>query len=350
MPSSIDLGPLQEPYIRRWLRGQFTKPVPPSKDLDLSGHTGVLIGGTDGIGLVCARVLLERKLSTLVLGARNMEKGKAVARTLSEGFPSADIQVWELEMFSFDSVQEFAKRCATLERIDFAILGAGILPAEFRLNPSTGHELVTQVHYWSTTLLSLLLLPVLKEKHVQGKPAHLTIVSSDLAHVAEFKERTSDPLLPAFDKPFPWNPNAATERYNTCKVLIMMFILKLKDIVDPADIIINSVCPGMSKPTAHERDQPLIPKYVTWMLRTMLGRPLEACAWIYLNAAVEQSAESHGSFMASWQISPFPKIIYTEEGRMIKDKAWEETLEAFKFAGVKELLDTISGPNKSQPA
>ena len=304
MPSSIDLPPLQELYIRRWIRGQFTKPVPPAKDLNLAGQTGILVGGTDGIGLVCARVLLEHRLSKLILGARNMDKGRAVASTLKERFQSADIQVWELEMLSYDSVQDFAKQCEGLERIDFAILGAGVLPSDFRLNPSTGHELTIQVHYWSTALLSLLLLPILKEKHVEGKPAHLTIISSDLAHVAEFKESSSQPLLPAFDKPVSWSPNMATERYNSCKVLLMMFVLKLKDIVDPADVIVNSVCPGMSKPTANERDQPWIFQSITRLLRTLLGRPLEACAWIYLNAAVEQGPKSHGSYLASWQISP----------------------------------------------
>lgn len=304
MPSSIDLPPLQEPYIRRWLRGQFTKPVPPGKDLNLSGQAGILVGGTDGIGLVCTRVLLEYQLSTLILGARNMEKGAAVVKTLKANFPSAEIHVWELEMLSYESVQSFAKRCAALERIDFAILGAGNLPSDFRLNPSTGHELTVQVHYWSTALLSLLLLPILKEKHVQGKPAHLTIISSDLAHTAEFKEGKEVPLLPAFDQPIPWSPNVATERYNSSKVLLMMFVSKLGDVVDPKDVIVNSVCPGMTKPTANEREQPRIFKSITWLLRTILGRSLEAGAWVYLNAAVEQDAESHGSFLASWQISP----------------------------------------------
>ncbi|OIW26041.1 short-chain dehydrogenase [Coniochaeta ligniaria NRRL 30616] len=348
MPSSIDLPPLQELYIRRWIRGQFTKPIPPAKDLDLSGQTGILVGGTDGIGLACARVLLDLKLSTLILGARNMEKGNAVAKTLTERSESSNVQVWELEMLSYDSIQDFAKRCATLERIDFVILGASVLPSDFRLNPSTGHELTIQVHYWSTALLSLLLLPVLKEKHVHGKPAHLTIISSDLAHVAEFKEGASDPLLPAFDEPVSWSPSMATERYNSCKVLVMMLVLKLKDVVDPSDVVVNCVCPGMSKPTANEREQPWVFRSITRLIRNVLGRPLEACAWVYVNAAVEQGAESHGSYLASWQISPFPKLMYTEEGKLLTGRVWTETLEAFKFAGVKDLLSSISARKSAQ--
>lgn len=304
MPSSIDLPPLQEFYIRRWFRGQFTKPIPPAKDLDLSGQTAILVGGTDGIGVVCAQVLLERQLSTLVLGARNVAKGESVAAKLMKEHPSAKIEVWELEMFSYDSVREFTKRCAALPRIDFAIVGAGVLPSAFRINQTTGHEETVQVHYWSTALLSLLLLPLLKKKHPQGKPAHLTIIASDLAHTAEFKEANSDPLLPSLDTPIPWNATVATERYNTCKVLIMMFVLKLKDFVDPADVIVNCLCPGMSKPTGNEREQSMISRFMAGSLRLSLGRSLEACAWMYVHAAVERGAESHGSYIASWQIAP----------------------------------------------
>lgn len=304
MSSSIDMPPLQELYIRRWIRGQFTKPIPPADGLDLSTETGILVGATDGIGLVCARILLERQLSTLILGARNIDKGKAVAKTLKEEFPSSDIQVWELELLSYDSVQSFAERCATLPRIDFAILGAGVLTSNFRLSPTTGHEVTIQVHYWSTALLSLLLLPILERKHVKDKPAHLTIISSDLAYIAEFKEGDSNPLLPAFDNLIPWNNSTAIERYNSSKLLLMMFVAKLKNLVDPTEVIVNTVCPGMSKPTANEREQPWIPRTFSWVLRVLLGRSLNACAWLYVNAAVEQGIESHGSYIASWQISP----------------------------------------------
>jgi NAD(P)-dependent dehydrogenase (short-subunit alcohol dehydrogenase family) len=272
-----------------------------AEDLNLVGQTAILVGGTDGIGLACAHILLQHNLSTLVLGSRNMEKGNRVAKELKEQHPSADVRVWELEMLSFDSVQLFAERCVALPRIDFAIIGAGNLPAEFKINPSTGHEVTMQVHYWSTALLALLLLPALKQKHPEGKPGHLTIVDSDLALIAGFKERDAVPLLPEFDKPVPWQP---TERYNTCKLLIMMLVLKLKDVVSPSEVIVNSVCPGMSKPTAIERDQPWLGRLVPRILRTLLGRPLEASAWTYIDAAVEQGADSHGSHLASWHVSP----------------------------------------------
>ncbi|KAH8645836.1 retinol dehydrogenase 12 [Xylariales sp. PMI_506] len=336
MSSSIDLPPLQELYIRRWLRGQFTKPVPPSQGLDLSGQTGIIIGGTDGIGLACVRVLLEHKLSRLILGARNMIKGTGIATRMQEDHKDAEIQVWELEMLSYDSVRTFAGRCASLERIDFVIIGAGIFPSDFRLSPSTGHEVTMQVHYWSTALLSFLLIPILKQKRASERPVHLTIINSDLAHTAELKERHSNPLLPAFDVPIRWGVSVVGERYNSCKMLIMMLVLKLKDVVDPTEVIINCLCPGMVKPTQHERDQSVVFRSATWLVRMLLGRSLEVAAWTYLDGAVEKGVNSHGSFLASWQISPFPKLMYTEEGRIVANRMWEETLKEFELFGVKE--------------
>ncbi|KAB5550019.1 hypothetical protein GE09DRAFT_1035075 [Coniochaeta sp. 2T2.1] len=335
MASSKDLPHLQGSYIYRFFNALIMKPIPPPNDLDLSGQTAILVGGTDGIGLACARLLLGRNLSTLILGARNMGKGRDVAKQLTERGAGShpdppQVQVWELELLSYDSVRGFAKRCEGLDRIDFVIIGASVMPSSFRLNPSTGHELTIQLHYWSTALLSLLLVPILKEKHPKGKPAHLTLIGSDLIHITEFEEGKHVPLLPAFDSPVPWNPNLATKRYIACKLLVAMFVSKLKDFVDPADVIVNSVCPGMSKPTANEREQPRFHRYVTWIVKNLLGRPLEVCAWLYLYAAVEQGPESHGSFTASWKFRrDFPKLMHTEEGKLITERAWKETLEAF---------------------
>jgi hypothetical protein len=34
----------------------------------------------------------------------------------------------------------------------------------------------------------------------------------------------------------------------------------------------------------------------------------------------------------------WPKTMYTEQGRQMRERLWEETLEELKFAGVKEKL------------
>lgn len=78
---------------------------------------------------------------------------------------SATINVWALDMESYESIQAFVRKCdAELPRMDYVVLNAGIGPIAFATTRSTGHETTIQVNHLSTALLTLLLLPILKAK------------------------------------------------------------------------------------------------------------------------------------------------------------------------------------------
>ncbi len=59
---------------------------------------------------------MDRQLSRLILAVRNAKKGEDAAATLRKAHPGAVIEVWSLDMDSYDSVRTFAKRCSTLDR------------------------------------------------------------------------------------------------------------------------------------------------------------------------------------------------------------------------------------------
>lgn len=40
--------------------------------------------------------------------------------------------------------------------------------------------------------------------------------------------------------------------------------------------------------------------------------------------------------------------MYTDEGRRISDKLWEETLQELRFAGVEDVLQKAKHPNGNQ--
>ncbi|KAI0834405.1 hypothetical protein F5Y06DRAFT_300741 [Hypoxylon sp. FL0890] len=127
-------------------------------------------------------------------------------------FPSATIQVWPLEMESYDSIHAFPRRAvAELSRIDMAILNAGMQTAYFSTVLDTGHEKLVQVNYLSIMLLGILLLLVLKAKSPPGQPGRSIIVSSGTSRGAKISEPNGAPVLSALDdKSRPWDP---IERY-----------------------------------------------------------------------------------------------------------------------------------------
>ncbi|UKZ57167.1 hypothetical protein TrVGV298_011019 [Trichoderma virens] len=127
-----------------FFRSQLAKPVLPPNGISVTGQTAILTGSNTGLGFACAKWLLE-------LNAELHKK--------HEG---AQIDIWQLGMLSYKSVQNFAAKCRTLEGLDMAILNAGVIEQSFQLSPQ-GHEKMFQVNYLSTVLLAFLLLPILKD-------------------------------------------------------------------------------------------------------------------------------------------------------------------------------------------
>ena len=305
MASSIDLPPNRDGMFKHLLTMKFhTTPRPPPKGLDLFGQTGIITGGNIGLGLESARILLDHQLSRIILAVRSNKKGEAAASELRKAHPKASIEVWNLDMSSYDSIQAFVKQCSSLDAIDFVILNAALSTAAFNVNLSTGHEESFQVNYLSTVLLTILLLPVLKEHRPKTKPSQLSIVSSGLALSAAFANRDAEPLIASFDDRSWWTMARAVDRYGTTKTLGHLFMSKLKDHVNADDVVVSLVDPGFTKGTALGRDAPLFVKPILWLMHVTLARTLTQGAWTYIDAIAVRGKESHGSFLYNWEIFP----------------------------------------------
>lgn len=111
MASSIDLPPYNRSYPAQFLRSLFVTAVPPPKGPRLDG---IITGGDSGIGLECAPVLLSLQLSTLIITSQDVDKSGDVAVSLGKTYPAAHIEVWSLEMSSYDSIQALVERCRSL--------------------------------------------------------------------------------------------------------------------------------------------------------------------------------------------------------------------------------------------
>ncbi|KAK4565978.1 hypothetical protein LTR86_003827 [Recurvomyces mirabilis] len=339
--SSISLGPDDRPQFTRFVENQFkTKLVPPPKNLTFNGQTAVITGSNVGIGLECARVMVEHHISFLILAVRSKEKGETAARQMRQKHAGVKIEVWPLDMLDYDSCCAFAKRCDELPRLDIAILNAGLAKMAWNINDSTGHEEVFQVNYLSTALLSLLLLPVLKKTaSVRGQPSRLTIVSSFLGCVAAFKNRDSVPLLPSFDQlDGKFGIAEHQERYSVSKTLSLMLTFKLGEVVDPSEVIVNAVEPGYTKGTGLQREvKGVVFHVILWLLGLAARSPRQA-AWTYIDAVGVQGKGSHGSFLMNFRNMSYPSMMYKQEGRQVVERLWEETLDELDFANVKAVV------------
>jgi len=102
--------------------GFFPKVKRQTQGVDLSGQVAIITGANTGLDFHYARHLLALKLSGLILAVRSRENGEEAVAKLQKEFPAVRLEVWELEMTSYESIQSFARRFGTdLVRFDITI-------------------------------------------------------------------------------------------------------------------------------------------------------------------------------------------------------------------------------------
>lgn len=305
MSTSMNLGPPTLPFPIQFVKALTLSPPSPPKGWNLAGQVGIVTGGNRGLGFESADILLTHKLSHLIITVRNAESGKEALAKLKKSYPDAKIEIWLLDMALYNSIETFVKRCAELPRIDFVILNAGLLNSDFILNETTKQEMQIQVNYLSTVLLTFLLLPVLKGKrHITGNPGRITIAGSGLAFVAKFPERTAPKLMTEFAKqpPKPWNLSVSMDRYSNTKLMLLMFILKLREHVSEDEVVVNVADPGFIGNTGFDRTVPAITRIPTMAVRKVIGRGVRPGAWTLVDAATLKPKSSHGSWTYCWEV------------------------------------------------
>ncbi|KAG6358478.1 hypothetical protein INS49_014362 [Diaporthe citri] len=314
----------------------FYRPKPIKADL--SGQTAIITGANIGLGFETSRQLLGLGLSRLILAVRSQAKGNAAAAKLRNENPAAKIEVWLLDMSSYASIHAFVKRCVgdELQRLDIAILNAGVQSSKLTKNEQTGYETTFQVNYLSTALLSILLLPVLWEKRAPGKPGRLSVIGSDTQYWASV-DPAGGPILPRLANPAKYD---TMDQYSATKFLLVGFISKLAENINPDGVIVNTVNPGLTASTDIGRDTQVSLPFRIFVGIT--GRSLEWGADTYVDGVVVQGRESHGSFVSDWTIKPFPAIYYTAEGIEFRNRLWEETMEELNFVGVSSIVSKLA--------
>lgn len=332
---------------KAWAYRQFIGKTPPvdKKDAALvAGKTAIVTGSNIGLGLETARQLLDLGVARLILAVRTVSKGEKARENLLAGRKDfkGEIEVWEIDMLSYDSILKFAERAKSLDRLDIAILNAGSYRAFEEFHSSTGYEDSIQVNFLSTIFLSILLLPILKTK-AQTAPGRLTLVSSDTASWAKFEERKERPLLAFYKKktdPKNWNH---AERYATSKLLGQLFVSKLVEKVPSSVVTLNLVNPGLCYGTEIVRDGD--GQFLGMIYRLgfrALGKPAPVGARSIVHAGVSFGEASHGQYTEDGEIRPLAALLYKPEGKEIAAQLWEETLAELPSAPVQESLQALS--------
>ncbi|KAL4810163.1 hypothetical protein BDV18DRAFT_130407 [Aspergillus unguis] len=277
----------------RLLKTQYSPPTNPS--VSFAGKTVILTGATAGLGFEAAIKLLNLGVESLIIGSRSLQRGETAKTELEKRTSRTGVvQVWELEMNSFQSVKSFAARAEGLKQLDVALLNAGLWNREFTKSEE-GWEETLQVNTLSTSLLALLLLPKLRSCSSDTSPAHLTVVSSQqFVRVQAKSLRTDRPLLEHLNDAQQFS---GPKQYGISK-LLLEYVLKtvagrLRNENGTVPVIVNTISPGLCVSSLGRQYTRFYHRIFVWLMYKLFARTSEQGSRSLVSATY-QGPESHG--------------------------------------------------------
>lgn len=270
---------------------------------DCKGKTYIVTGANGGLGYEAAKHLVRLEAAKVILGVRNAEAGKAAKSTIETELSRKDvIEVWDLDLASYDSVKAFAEKIKGLERIDALVLNAGALISAWDVKE--GNESNITINFISNFLLAVSVLPHLQAiaKKYDVKP-HLVVVGSMSGLYAgeQVNKFPKTGILDDLNDQAKWK-REMTFRYAVSKFLEHMATRELATLapVSESGVVMNVVDPGLCK-TNLTRDVSLFDRIKGWLAKATMGRTSEMGSRTLIHG-IAATEESHGKYLTACEI------------------------------------------------
>ncbi|KAI9824166.1 MAG: Nitrogen permease regulator 2 [Phylliscum demangeonii] len=292
---------------------------------DLTGQTVCVTGSNTGLGLEAARHFTRCNAERVILAVRSIERGEAAKRSIEASTGKTSVEVWQLDLASYESVKEFAARVdRDLPRLDVMVENAGIQTETYR--ELEGHESTITVNVISPFLLALLLLPKLRQTATRFNVLpHLVIVSSEVQFSASFPERHAPEIFKQLSDKESANMG---DRYNTSKLLETFLVRELARRMEQSgkgEVIVNAVNPGFCH-SELSRDFHGIRSILVMLFKAVLARSTEYGSRTLVSAATA-GKETNGQYLSDCCPSSPAPIVLGEEGEKTQLRVWNELMQ-----------------------
>ena len=197
----------------------------------LDGKTVVITGGNSGIGKETA-VDLARRGARVIIGCRNLQKGKEALKEIKERSGNSNVFLEELDLASLKSVRTFADKILSLEsRVDVLINNAGVMMCPYQ-KTEDGFEMQFGTNHLGHFLLTMLLLDRLK----RSQPSRIINVSS-------YAHRMGSDKINFADINFEKSYDRWAAYYNS-KLANVLFTRELSKRLEGTHVTVNALHPG----------------------------------------------------------------------------------------------------------
>ena len=289
-------------------------PIPTA---DFSGKTIIVTGSNGGIGKEAVKHFARLNASRVIIAVRSTVKGdSAKVEIEKESKGTGVLEVWELDYCKYASVKAFAAKVRTLDRLDVVVLNAGITTQKYEVVED--NESCITVNVISTTLLALLILPVLRDfaERFSTVPA-IVVVGSDTHAFTKFPEwKTPNSLATLnnektanmFDR-YVFDLQTVSHAINYCpgsyQVSKLLQLFAVREIAATTAnkkpfVVVNTVNPGLCE-TDLIRNLTGGVLFAMKMMRALLARTAEEGSRNLVHASIA-GPESNGVYLENCKI------------------------------------------------
>ena len=143
---------------------------------DQKGKTVLITGATSGLGKEASRVLVEKN-ANIIMAVRNTQKAEKVRNEIISKFPTATIDIRQVDLSSLESISTFSKGVlADYKKLDILINNAGIMMCPFS-KTADGFEIQMGTNHFGHFALTGHLMPLLR-----NTADSRIVVTSSIAH------------------------------------------------------------------------------------------------------------------------------------------------------------------------
>ncbi|KAI5892399.1 NAD(P)-binding protein [Schizophyllum commune H4-8] len=317
---------------------------------DLTGQIVVVIGANVGLGYEAAKHFATMGAARVIMGCRSNERGTAAVERLQKETGSKNSELMLVDLADFSSTMQFAAELeARVDRLDLLVLNAGVTAQNGSKRTATvdGWEPTIQVNVVSSSILAILLLPIMVRTSRERHTIPRTVVVASSVHFWAppwANEIFNQPeILKALSaqEEFEWvswisrpaivglinlyhNPFV---RYEESKLLNVLFARALNERLRHTHptVIVNSVDPGLCS-TSLFRDEGRITigmRLMNAILAVSAEVGSRELVWAALGGS-ENADALRGAFVARHTVRQPSDFVLSERGRIAQDRTWRE--------------------------
>jgi len=261
----------------------------------------IVTGASGSIGSAATKMLIDKGFS-VIMACRNLEKGQNVLDKIIARNPNADVELLQLDLASFKSIENFCKEIDNMEvKPKYLHNNAGIMCREFSTTED-GFEMTVGTNFIGTAYLTKLMMPIM------GAGFHIVNTVSLTRYISNVDERF-----------FEVNKNKFKQlgTYGNSKYALLLYTLKLSQLV-PEGCHVNMTDPGVVNSnmiTMHRWYDPL----ADVLFRPFFCSTPEQGAMPACNALI---SNENGMFFHKNKYEKLPKRFYNHK---LIDWLWYET-------------------------